>query len=361
MKENNICRILNICLICLVCIFLANTSTQAKKNKQRIFLWDVEEDEETKGRTMRDFMKRRGLFYGESGNCMYTYINHKKEVKIIGLKLKAKKVKIPAKIRGKKVTVIELFNPGEEGDSHPQVEYIQIPQYVREISMVFKHEIFSYQVLPKLKEYDVSPKNKHFKSKDGILFSKNGKKLLNVPRKRKSENYQIPYGVKSISDHCLADCYRIQAVTMPDTVTKVGDQSFIASGIEKIRLSRNLKFMGESALYRTKLREVVFPGSLVEIPEGCLGYCKNLKKVTIRPGVKRIGRIAFVECKKLKKLIIPPSVKKIAESSLEYDYSNSPFLDLKQLTIYAKKKSYAYKITKKWKRQYKYKYKIKKY
>ena len=93
MKENNICRILNICLICLVCIFLANTSTQAKKNKQRILLWDVEEDEETKGRTMRDFMKRRGLFYGESGNCMYTYINHKKEVKIIGFKIKAKKVK----------------------------------------------------------------------------------------------------------------------------------------------------------------------------------------------------------------------------------------------------------------------------
>ncbi len=355
MKANNILKLLSVCLICFIIFFLANTCTQAKTGGNRVSLRDVSyDDEEETGRTMRDYMKRRGLFYEEYKNSMYTYINHKKEVKIIGFKIKAKKVKIPAKIRGKKVTVIELFNPGEEGDPLPQVEYIQIPKYVKEISMVFKHEIFSYQVLPKLKKYDVSPKNKHFKSKDGILFSKNGKKLLNVPRRKKSENYQIPYGVKSISDHCLADCYRIQAVTMPDTVTKVGEQSFVASGIKKIRFSRNLKSMGRAALGLTKLKEVVIPGSMAEIPEGCLEYCNNLKKVTISPGVRSIGKYAFVRCGNLKKIIIPPSVKKFGANAFVY---TSRFITLKQLTIYVKKTSYAYKRLQKWKKEYKYKIK----
>ena len=78
MKQNIIRRNLGVCLICFVCFFLANTSVQAKKSKQRIMLWDIEGDEQTKGRTMRDFMKKRGLFYGEFGKCMYTYINQKK-------------------------------------------------------------------------------------------------------------------------------------------------------------------------------------------------------------------------------------------------------------------------------------------
>ena len=354
MKGKNILKILNICFICLACLFLANTSVQAKKSKERKLLWDVEEGEKTKGRTMQEFMNRRGFFYGESGNCIYTYINHKKEVKIIGFKLKAKKVKIPAKIHGKKVTVIELFNPGEEGDPLPQVKHIIIPRYVKEISVVFKHEIFSYQVLKKLEKYEVSSKNNYFKSKDGILFSKDGKRLLNVPRRKKAANYLIPYGVKSIADHCFASCNRIQAVTMPDTVERVGDQGFIASGIQKIRLSRNLKSMGETALGYTKLTEAVIPGSLAEVPEDCLEYCKNLKKVTLSPGVRSIGRYAFVQCKNLKKVIIPPSVKKFGLNAFVY---TSKIMTLKKLTIYAKKTSYAYKRAQKWKKEYQYKVK----
>lgn len=161
MKVYNNLKILSVYLICFVIFFLANTSTQAKTGENWVLLKDgAYDDEEEKGRTMRDYMKRRGLFYGEYKNCMYTYIKHKKEVKIIGFKLKAKKIKIPAKIHGKKVTIIELFKPGEEGDPLSQAEQIKIPRYVKEISMVFKHEIFSYQVLPKLKKYDVSQKNK---------------------------------------------------------------------------------------------------------------------------------------------------------------------------------------------------------
>ena len=353
MNKKNIGNILIVSLICMACFFLTNKSAfadaESKKLESLILVGERE-----KGRTMQDIMKMRGLFYGESGNCMYTYTNHNKEIKIIGFKLKAKKVEIPAKIHGKKVTSIELFRPGEVRDPLPQVEYMKIPRCVKEISMVFKHKIFSYQVLPKLKKYNVSSKNKYFKSKDGILFSKNGRKLLDVPRRKKATNYLVPYGVKSISDHCFADCYRIKAVTMSDTVERVGEQGFIGSGIKKIRFSRNLKFIGKDALYLTKLTEVVFPGSLEEIPESCLGCCKNLKKVTIRPGVKRIGRYAFVRCGNLKKVIIPPSVKKFYVNAFVY---TSESIMLKQLTIYVKKTSYAYKRLQKWKKEYKYKIK----
>ena len=112
--------------------------------------------------------------------------------------------------------------------------------------------------------------------------------------------------------------------------------------------------MGRAALGLTKLTEVVFPGSLVEIPKDCLEYCKSLKKVTIRPGVKRIRGYAFVRCGNLKKVIIPPSVKKFSVKAFVYI---SESITLKQLTIYAKKTSYTYKRLQERKKEYKYKVK----
>lgn len=67
---------------------------------------------------LQSYIEGQGLFYGEYGDCMYTYTNQEKEVKIIGLNKDAEEIKLPGKIDGKKVTSIDLvprymFGPGK--------------------------------------------------------------------------------------------------------------------------------------------------------------------------------------------------------------------------------------------------------
>ena len=66
-----------------------------------------------------------------------------------------------------------------------------------------------------LEEIKVDEGNRNYKSKDGVLFSKDGKKLIQYPAGKKESSYRIPEGVESI-DHCAFDgCRNLKLITIP--------------------------------------------------------------------------------------------------------------------------------------------------
>lgn len=60
--------------------------------------------------SLQEYMEKAGEYYGESGDCMYTYTENKKEIKIIGFNEKAKNIRIPSKIEGKNVRYLQKTN-----------------------------------------------------------------------------------------------------------------------------------------------------------------------------------------------------------------------------------------------------------
>ena len=55
--------------------------------------------------------------------------------------------------------------------------------------------------------YEVHPENQHFKSVDGVVYSKDGKTLVRYPNARTKEYFAIPEDVEVVLDHALTNGY----------------------------------------------------------------------------------------------------------------------------------------------------------
>ena len=144
----------------------------------------AETDSQTPG-TLRAYIENQGLFYGEYKDCMYTYTNQEKEIKIIGLNENAENIKIPNKINGKKVTILDLIPKNEVislgGSLNLKAKSITLSRYMNKITDSF----FIFFDKPELTAYYVSSENQKFMAKDGVLFSKHGRTLISFPRNKK--------------------------------------------------------------------------------------------------------------------------------------------------------------------------------
>lgn len=95
--------------------------------------------------------------------------------------------------------------------------------------------------------------------------------------------------VTRIGKHAFYKCHSLTGVTIPKTVTSIGDEAFEDSG----------------------LRSVTIPNSVTSIEDGAFSHCRGLASVTIGNGVASIGNSAFCFCGALRSVAIPNSVTNI--------------------------------------------------
>ena len=126
----------------------------------------------------------------------------------------------------------------------------------------------------KLTEILVSAGNTHFKSVDGILFTADGKTLIQFPAGKSLTKYTIPESVTSIGDDAFSHT-SLTSVTIPDSVTSIGISAF--SSCES-------------------LMSVTIPNSVTSIESSAFSSCKSLTSVTIPNSVTSIGGWAFSGC-----------------------------------------------------------------
>ena len=172
---------------------------------------------------------------------------------------------------------------------------IYIPESIRSIDNAFGLSI---------REYIVSPRNKHFASIDGVLYNKKKTLLIEMPRGRNLTEFTIPDSVKTIGYDAFR-CY--------DT-------------LKHVVFPRGLKKIGTSAFWECKsLIEVNLPDGLDYICEEAFMNCESLRSVKLPRRLKSIGDCAFRGCDKVTSITIPPSVYYIGITALP--------LNLKELHI----------------------------
>jgi beta-lactam-binding protein with PASTA domain len=86
----------------------------------------------------------------------------------------------------------------------------------------------------------------------------------------------------------------LTSVTIPNSVTSIGDEAFAGCG---------------------RLTSVAIGNSVTSIGEGAFGYCENLASVTIPNSVTSIGDWAFMDCTSLTSVTIPNSVTSIGNNA----------------------------------------------
>lgn len=165
---------------------------------------------------------------------------------------------------------------------------------------------------------DAAPGNRAFSSGDGVLYSRDGRKLLRYPPARPAETFAIPGDVKKIDSCAFQACRFLKRVTVPGGVRKLGDAFGWCKSLEEITLPDGLTEIGSSAFYSCEsLRNLRIPGTVRTIGEQAFNGCRALESIVIPAGVTRIGEGAFYDSG-VSRAVIPASVRAIGKKAFGY-------------------------------------------
>ena len=150
-----------------------------------------------------------------------------------------------------------------------------------------------------LTDITVSSNNKFFCSVNGILFSKDWKKLICYPSAKLEKSYSVPMGVTNICDGAFVRCNNLTRITLPNSVTKIGNNAFqICSSLSGINIPNSVTSIGDRAFSDCRnLTSMAIPRSVTIISDYTFSRCSNLATVTLPNSVTKIGNNAFENCR----------------------------------------------------------------
>ncbi len=119
-----------------------------------------------------------------------------------------------------------------------------------------------------LDAWEVEPGNPRYSSRDGVLFSADGKTLFSYPNGRKDTHYDVPAGTEEIADMAFYDndnTYALQTVSLPIGLKRIGSLAFCGCG---------------------RLNSLTVPLTVTDLAEDAFAYCVSLERLSLPPGLQ---------------------------------------------------------------------------
>ncbi|MCR5706766.1 MAG: leucine-rich repeat protein [Ruminococcus sp.] len=144
-----------------------------------------------------------------------------------------------------------------------------------------------------LEKYTVDEKNETFCAVDGVVYTKDMKKLVAYPTAYPSTDFTVPSSVEVIGDGA-AYTANIVNLIIPDSVTEVEGFAFTyCKSLKTVKLSAALKKIGYSGFGNTALESVELPSATEEIGPSAFNGCRALKTITVNNPDMKIGSSAI--------------------------------------------------------------------
>ena len=103
-----------------------------------------------------------------------------------------------------------------------------------------------------------------------------------------------------IANEAFADCPNLKSVTLPYTLTDIGEMAFLnCESLEEIIMYYSVRTIGDYAF----------------------SSCSHLKSIEIPRQVESIGKCAFMLCSSLKSVTLPSSLTYIGESAFDFCFA----------------------------------------
>lgn len=146
----------------------------------------------------------------------------------------------------------------------------------------------------------------------------------------KIEYNDVECTVTEIAAYAFDGCKTMTSVTIPPTITTVGDAAFInCNGLKGIYITDlsawcNISFTkyGNPLFYAKhmylngqEIKELIIPESVKSIGNYAFENCIEIASVVISDGTETIGEYAFWNCNKMSSITIPSSLKEICSSA----------------------------------------------
>ncbi len=161
-----------------------------------------------------------------------------------------------------------------------------------------------------LEEIRVAKDNLSYQAQDGVLYSKDKKQLFSYPKSKKSETYNMPVSVKKVEEfNALTNLKYLKNLTLSKNLSVT--PSCNDSSIESVIIPGQIGGIDESSFENcNKLNKVTITKGLRFIDDYAFFECKALKEIKLPEGLQSIGVGAFYRTG-IKQLTIPGSVVKI--------------------------------------------------
>ena len=132
----------------------------------------------------------------------------------------------------------------------------------------------------------------------------------------------------SFDDRAFSGCTALAEITVPDSVTRLGDDVFYNTPwLEAMRDENPFVVVNGILIDGTHCEgKITIPANVTSISCAAFSGCSSITEVTIPEGVTSIGASAFFKCRNLNEIVIPESVTFIGSNAF-YD---TPWFSLKQ-------------------------------
>ncbi len=129
----------------------------------------------------------------------------------------------------------------------------------------------------------------------------------------------IPNSVTSIGDYAFEYCFGLTSVAIPESVTNIGDGAFYGSSLTSVTIPNSVTSIGNSTFSGCSgITSVTIPNSVTSIGNSAFSGCSGITSVTIPNSVTSIGNSVFSGCSELTSVTIPNSVTSIGDRAFYY-------------------------------------------
>ena len=145
----------------------------------------------------------------------------------------------------------------------------------------------------------VNPANPYYTSRDGVLYTSNGKTLMTYPAGKSGTTYTVLDGTQVIANNAF-------------------DR---ARSLENIMLPRSLKEVQTSAFRECNALQVMeFPYGMTRLGNGAMDNCNRMSYVILPSSLTHIGYNAFNRCTSLNDIYVKATTPPYCDTYEWYDY-----------------------------------------
>lgn len=126
---------------------------------------------------------------------------------------------------------------------------------------------------------------------------------------------ELPLSLCRIEQFAFAGCVNLSSINLPESITEIGSFAFSSCyklNLSKKELPKSLITIEEEAFSNCKLiTELVFSSKLVSIGARAFFHCESLKKIKLKKNIMFIGFAAF-DCTKIKDVFYEGTLEEFA-------------------------------------------------
>ena len=151
---------------------------------------------------------------------------------------------------------------------------------------------------------------------DGIIYRVIGIGMSAFSQCPALSSLTLPEGLIYIDDNALAGRKPLRSLTIPNTVTTIGDRVFLECNLKEMVIPESVTYIGAELFQNCHaLESVTLPSGITRIPRDMFCDCQSLRQVNIPEGVTRIENNAFWCCPWLTSIHLPSSLKYIESNA----------------------------------------------